>query len=199
MALHKFKLFTASRTSFLNLRQCSSMKTPTTTSNDSIITYSEEKSSKPSVEKSDLPAKSSTKKEVIIPHWTKCHVSRHKTKEELLKIPFTSSVTSHYANPQNLVKIPYVKPFESTYVANRPLDPLPRIRDVFRRKKNRKTKFLIEGLDAFYDIVVVGGGAMGCSIAFWLAQRINEGFNILVVERDPKVCKLDWHKKITPK
>ena len=170
--LHGFKLFSVSRTSFF-LRQCTSIKTPTTTPNDSSISSAEEKSSRPVVEKSDLPAKSSTKKEVIIPHWTKCHVARHKTKEELLRIPFTSTVTSHYENPQNLVKIPYVKPFESTYVANRPLEPLPRIRDSFRLKKNRKTKFVIDGLDAFYDIVVVGGGVMGCSIAHWLAQRIS--------------------------
>ena len=48
--------------------------------------------------------------------------------------------------------------------------------------------FLIEGLEAHYDIIVVGGGAIGCSVAFWMMQRITEGFKILVVERDPQVC-----------
>ena len=43
-------------------------------------------------------------------------------------------------------------------------------------------------MDAYYDIIIVGGGAIGCSVAFWFAQRINEGFKILVVERDPQVC-----------
>ena len=51
--------------------------------------------------------------------------------------------------------------------------------------------FLIEGLEAHYDMIVVGGGAIGCSVAFWLMQRVIEGFKILVVERDPQVlmCK----------
>ena len=47
--------------------------------------------------------------------------------------------------------------------------------------------FLIEGLEAHYDMIVVGGGAIGCSVAFWLMQRVIEGFKILVVERDPQV------------
>ena len=47
--------------------------------------------------------------------------------------------------------------------------------------------FLIEGLEAHYDMIVVGGGAIGCSVAFWLMQRVTEGFKILVVERDPQV------------
>ena len=36
-------------------------------------------------------------------------------------------------------------------------------------------------------MIVVGGGAIGCSVAFWLMQRVIEGFKILVVERDPQV------------
>ena len=47
--------------------------------------------------------------------------------------------------------------------------------------------FLIEGLEAHYDMIVIGGGAIGCSVAFWLMQRVTEGFKILVVERDPQV------------
>ena len=46
---------------------------------------------------------------------------------------------------------------------------------------------MIEGLEAHYDMIVVGGGAIGCSVAFWLMQRVIEGFKILVVERDPQV------------
>ena len=48
--------------------------------------------------------------------------------------------------------------------------------------------FLSEGLEAHYDMIVVGGGAIGCSVAFWLMQRVIEGFKILVVGRDPQVC-----------
>ena len=55
--------------------------------------------------------------------------------------------------------------------------------------------FLDEGLEAHYDIVVVGGGAIGCSVAFWMMQRINEGFKILVIERDPQVCEIIFNVK----
>ena len=53
--------------------------------------------------------------------------------------------------------------------------------------------FLIEGLEAQYDMIVVGGGAIGCSVAFWLMQRVIEGFKILVVERDPQVLTYFCH------
>ena len=38
------------------------------------------------------------------------------------------------------------------------------------------------------DVVIVGGGIMGVSIAYWLKQRNPEGFTVTVVERDPMVC-----------
>ena len=108
-----------------------------------------------------------------------------------MKVPYTSTLTQHYKNPQNLVKIPYVKPFESSYVCNRPIeDPGERIKEQLTLKHpshpDRKTKYYIEGYDADYDIIIVGGGVMGCSVAYQLAQRVHRGFRILVVERDPK-------------
>ena len=60
-----------------------------------------------------------------------------------------------------------------------------RILDHFRWKK--KTKFLKPDFAAFYDIVIIGGGVMGCSTAYWLAQRIYKGHKIAVIERDPTV------------
>merc|ERR1712168_1106255 len=92
-------------------------------------------------EKSSVPAKTSAKKEVVLPHWTKCHMPLHKSKHELMKVPFTSTITSHYKNPQNLVKIPYVKPFESTYDACRPYGGAgsgKRIMDQLKPKHKRK-------------------------------------------------------------
>ena len=191
MALCKFRLFSSSRNSFLNLRQCSSIKTPTTTGDKSLEDTAKSNNKIESTEKSSVPADTKENKEVILPHWTRCHVAHHKTREELAKRPYTSTITSHYKNPQNLVKIPYVKPFESTYEACRPYGGRgsnARILDQLKPRHKQKTKYYIEGLDAYYDIIVIGGGAIGCSIAFWLAQRINEGFKILVVERDPQVC-----------
>ena len=39
------------------------------------------------------------------------------------------------------------------------------------------------------DIVIVGGGVMGWSIAYWLKQkeRVRGGVKVVVVEKDPKV------------
>ena len=51
-------------------------------------------------------------------------------------------------------------------------------------------------MEAQYDMIVVGGGAIGCSVAFWLMQRVIEGFKILVVERDPQV-KFRFSEKAT--
>jgi len=178
----------------LNFRQCSSTgKTPTTTDDKSLIPNNEKTdSNKPAAVKnsSNVPTVSTPpKKEVVIPHWTKCHIAKHKTKEELMKVPFTSTLTSHYKNPQNLVKIPYVKPFESTYEAARPYGgrgSVDRIVDQLKPRHKQKTKYYIEGLEAHYDMIVIGGGAIGCSVAFWLMQRVTEGFKILVVERDPQ-------------
>ena len=142
------------------------------------------------VETGQKPVESGKKpsSEVVIPPLWKCHVAKHKTKDELTKIPYTATLSSHYQNPQNLVKIPYVKPFESTYVANRPIeDPNERVLDQLRPKDKRKTKYYIKDYLANYDIVIMGGGAIGCSVAYWLAQRIYNGVNILVIERDPQV------------
>ena len=37
------------------------------------------------------------------------------------------------------------------------------------------------------DILVIGGAAIGSSVAYWLKQRNPEGFNATVVEQDPTV------------
>ena len=156
-----------SRSSISSIRSCSS-KPPNGTNND------------------NLPSTIQEKKSVVIPPRTKCHIAKHKTESELLKIPYTSTLTSHYENPQNLVKIPYVKPYESTYVCNRPLEHgIERALDQLKPTEKRETKYHIEGYTAHYDIIIIGGGVMGCSIAYWLANRVKNGFRILVVERDP--------------
>ena len=43
------------------------------------------------------------------------------------------------------------------------------------------------GSDRTYSVVIAGGGIMGCSSAYFLAQRIPPS-SICVVERDSKVC-----------
>lgn len=35
------------------------------------------------------------------------------------------------------------------------------------------------------DVVVIGGGGVGSSVAYWLKEKAREGLNVVVVERDP--------------
>jgi hypothetical protein len=44
------------------------------------------------------------------------------------------------------------------------------------------------------DIAVIGGGAIGSSIAYWLKQRAPHGITVTVIEKDPSVNKniLSW-------
>ena len=85
------------------------------------------------------------------------------------EVPYTFNLTTHYKNPQNLVKIPYTKPNKLTGIS----------------QENTIPNGKLEGYFSNYDIIIIGGGVMGCSAAFWLGQH---GLKILVVERDPTVC-----------
>lgn len=37
------------------------------------------------------------------------------------------------------------------------------------------------------DVLIVGGGGMGSSIAYWLKKEARQGLNVVVVEKDPMV------------
>lgn len=41
------------------------------------------------------------------------------------------------------------------------------------------------------DVLVVGGGCIGASVAFWLKKKARDGLNVVVVEKDPTVSTLD--------
>ncbi|GLV38883.1 lethal (2) 37Bb [Carabus blaptoides fortunei] len=47
----------------------------------------------------------------------------------------------------------------------------------------------IDDFPAHVDVVVIGGGAMGSSIAYWLKERTRRGLSVAVVERDPTYSK----------
>ena len=50
-----------------------------------------------------------------------------------------------------------------------------------------------------YDVVIVGGGVMGSSVAYFLKGWLNFPGSVLVVERDPDLCRCGhaprrrWH------
>lgn len=37
------------------------------------------------------------------------------------------------------------------------------------------------------DVVIIGGGGVGSSVAFWLKSKARKGLNVVVIERDPTV------------
>lgn len=37
------------------------------------------------------------------------------------------------------------------------------------------------------DVVVIGGGGVGSSVAYWLKEKARDGLNVIVVEKDPTV------------
>lgn len=44
-----------------------------------------------------------------------------------------------------------------------------------------------EVFPAFCDVLIIGGGGFGSSIAYWLKKEAREGLNVVVVEKDPTV------------
>ncbi|KAH8395464.1 hypothetical protein KR215_006932 [Drosophila sulfurigaster] len=43
------------------------------------------------------------------------------------------------------------------------------------------------------DVLIIGGGAIGSSIAFWLKQKARDGLNVVVVEKDETYAKSGVH------
>lgn len=39
------------------------------------------------------------------------------------------------------------------------------------------------------DVLIIGGGAIGSSVAFWLREQAREGLRIVVLEKDPTVSE----------
>lgn len=42
------------------------------------------------------------------------------------------------------------------------------------------------------DVLVIGGGGIGSSIAYWLKKEARDGLNVVVVEKDPTVRPFYW-------
>lgn len=44
----------------------------------------------------------------------------------------------------------------------------------------------------YCDVLIVGGGVIGSSIAYWLQQRALNGLHVVVVEKDPSVINTQY-------
>ena len=92
---------------------------------------------------------------------------------------------------QQLTKTLFRKPLEASYKCNRPIEnPNERALDQLKPRSMRKTEYYKEDFNAFYDIVIVGGGATGLCTAYFLAKRIYKGLTIAVVEKDDTVSTI---------
>ena len=59
--------------------------------------------------------------------------------------------------------------------------------DVKNMALNQKVNRSLNRFPSHCDVLVVGGGVMGSSIAYWIKQRALDGLKVVVVERDPSV------------
>ncbi|XP_058452207.1 FAD-dependent oxidoreductase domain-containing protein 1 [Malaya genurostris] len=50
-------------------------------------------------------------------------------------------------------------------------------------------KYRREDFQSHCDVLVIGGGGVGSSIAYWLKKRARDGLNVVVVEKDPTYQK----------
>lgn len=56
--------------------------------------------------------------------------------------------------------------------------------DSFIQNKEKDTMF-----QSHCDVLIIGGGGVGSSIAYWLKKRAREGLNVVVLEKDPTVSQ----------
>lgn len=59
------------------------------------------------------------------------------------------------------------------------------VKKTFSKIKNIKRPQIVNAIPTHTDVLIVGGGAMGSSIAYWLKEKTNfDSFNLVVLEKD---------------
>lgn len=71
--------------------------------------------------------------------------------------------------------------------AGSPRSPWKILKDEFKSIKDGNLEIPEQKVPRESDIVIIGGGLMGSSVAYWLKQRNPKAYEITVVERDPSV------------
>lgn len=55
---------------------------------------------------------------------------------------------------------------------------------------SKNDNFNEEMFPSHCDVAIIGGGAMGSSIAYWLKERTGKGLSVAVIEKDPTVSNV---------
>lgn len=57
-----------------------------------------------------------------------------------------------------------------------------------------RTRANDEEFQTHCDVLIIGGGGVGASIAYWLKKRGRDGLNVVVLEKDPTVSRfVHWY------
>lgn len=105
------------------------------------------------------------------------------------------------------------KPKDDTNTPLDPMHPLVRTGRLLKRDMVRVKDFLVpdkriitgndddirdirarandQEFQTHCDVLVIGGGGVGSSIAYWLKKRARDGLNVVVLEKDPTVSHVE--------
>lgn len=110
-----------------------------------------------------------------------CKDEHNKHPDEPAPLPIENPISRTFRllkNDMGTVKNFFVSPKNATY--EKPVEQLD-IRD-FANKQTETTEF-----QSHCDVLIIGGGGIGSSIAYWLKKRAFSGLNVVVLEKDPTV------------